>query len=178
MTICWACTWATAVSQDAGERGYLRVNLDKKYPRIVDRCRAAIDALMPPSTHRSCGKPPDALWFLPTPSTGRVCFHSMVGAGSTPGPFGWRHGRKCSSNKPRRIRRGLIDSDGCRVVANDRGVRSVRCHFSNRSDHIRALFRAALDELEAPWTRPRRYEVAVYRKPAVARLDEFVGPKF
>ncbi|HZE15785.1 MAG TPA: hypothetical protein VE197_08760, partial [Mycobacterium sp.] len=72
--------------------------------------------------------------------------------------------------------RGLIDSDGCRVVANDRGVRSVRYHFSNRSDDIRALFCAALDELGIPWTRPRRCEVAVYRNPAVARLDEFVGP--
>ena len=43
--------------------------------------------------------------------------------------------------------RGLIDSDGCRVVANDRGVLSVRYHFSNRSDGIRGLFCAALDEL-------------------------------
>jgi len=73
--------------------------------------------------------------------------------------------------------RGLIDSDGCRVVANDRGVKSVRYHFSNRSDDIRELFCAALDDLGIPWTRPSRYHVAVYRKAAVARLDEFVGPK-
>jgi hypothetical protein len=73
--------------------------------------------------------------------------------------------------------RGLIDSDGCRVVANDRGVRSVRYHFSNRSDDIRALSCAALDDLGIPWTQPRWFEVAVYRKAAVARLDEFVGPK-
>jgi hypothetical protein len=73
--------------------------------------------------------------------------------------------------------RGLIDSDGCRVVANDRGISSVRYHFSNRSDDIRALFCGALDELGIPWTRPSQYQVAVYRKAAVARLDEFVGPK-
>ena len=73
--------------------------------------------------------------------------------------------------------RGLIDSDGCRVVANDRGAKSVRYHFSNRSDDIRALFCAALDALDIPWTRPSRYHVTVYRKAAVARLDEFVGPK-
>jgi hypothetical protein len=42
---------------------------------------------------------------------------------------------------------------------------------------IRGLFCAALDELEIPWTRPGKYQVAVYRKAAVARLDEFVGPK-
>ena len=40
-----------------------------------------------------------------------------------------------------------------------------------------ALFCAALDELGIPWTRPRWFEVAVYRKAAVALLDEFVGPK-
>jgi LAGLIDADG-like domain len=73
--------------------------------------------------------------------------------------------------------RGLIDSDGCRVVANDRGVRSVRYHFSNRSEDILGLFTRALDNLGIPWTRPSRYIIAVYRKAAVARLDEFVGPK-
>jgi hypothetical protein len=61
--------------------------------------------------------------------------------------------------------RSLIHSDGCRVVANDRGVRSVRYHFSNRSDDIRGLFCAALDHLGIPWTLPSRYQVAVYRKP-------------
>jgi hypothetical protein len=73
--------------------------------------------------------------------------------------------------------RGLIDSDGCRVVANDRGVRSVRYHFSNRSDDIRGIFCTALDDLGIPWTRPSQYIIAVDRKAAVARLDEFVGPK-
>ena len=73
--------------------------------------------------------------------------------------------------------RGLIDSDGCHVVANDRGVRSVRYHFSNRSEDILGLFSGALDQLGIPWTRPSRYCDAAYRKAAVARLDEFVGPK-
>jgi hypothetical protein len=73
--------------------------------------------------------------------------------------------------------RGLIDSDGCRVVANDRGVRSVRYHFSNRSSDIRGLFTNALDDLGIPWTRSSKYVIAVYRKTATARLDEFVGPK-
>jgi hypothetical protein len=72
--------------------------------------------------------------------------------------------------------RCLIDSDGCRVVANDRGIRSVRYHFSNRSDDI-ADCSARRSMNLVPWTRPRWFEVAVYRKAAVARLDEFVGPK-
>ena len=50
-------------------------------------------------------------------------------------------------------------------------------YFANRSDDIRGLFCAALDDLGIPWTCPSRYQVAAYRKAAVARLDEFVGPK-
>jgi LAGLIDADG DNA endonuclease family protein len=72
---------------------------------------------------------------------------------------------------------GLIHSDGCRVVANDRGVTSIRYHFSNRSEDILGLFTAALDHLGIAWTRSTKYIVSVYRKAAVARLDEFVGPK-
>jgi hypothetical protein len=72
---------------------------------------------------------------------------------------------------------GLIHSDGCRVVANDRGVMSIRYHFSNRSEDILGLFTAALDSLEIPWTRSTKYIVSIYRKAATARLDAFVGPK-
>ncbi len=72
---------------------------------------------------------------------------------------------------------GLLHSDGCRVVANDRGILSTRYHFSNRSEDIHGLFTAALDLLEIPWRRSSRYIVSIYRKAAVERLDEFVGPK-
>jgi hypothetical protein len=73
--------------------------------------------------------------------------------------------------------RGLIQSDGCRVVANDRGVRSIRYHFTNRSEDILGLFTSALDDLGIPWTRSSTKVVSIYRKAATARLDEFVGPK-
>jgi hypothetical protein len=72
---------------------------------------------------------------------------------------------------------GLIHSDGCRVVANDRGVRSIRYHFSNRSEDIIGLFTAALDKLGIHWTRSTKYIVSIYRKADAARLDEFIGPK-
>lgn len=73
--------------------------------------------------------------------------------------------------------RGLIHSDGCRLVAHDRGVKSVKYHFSNRSEDIKGLFCAALDRLEIPWTRPSDRDIAIYRKAAVARLGGFIGPK-
>jgi hypothetical protein len=152
--------------------------LDSKYPGIIARCREAIDILMP--TQRSA--------MLPlAKNCTEVSLYSKHWPCLLPqhGP-GKKHLRPIRlepwqevlvKEAPEEFIRGLIDSDGCRVVANDRGVKSIRYHFSNRSDDIRGLFCAALDQLGIPWTRPRWFEVAVYRKAAVARLDEFVGPK-
>jgi hypothetical protein len=156
----------------------LRIFLDAKYPGIIDRCCGAIDILMPGQRAATLRRPSRCI---------EVCLYSKHWPCLLP-----QHGPGKKHLRPIRLEpwqevlvkeateefvRGLIDSDGCRVVANDRGVRSVRYHFSNRSDDIRGLFCAALDELGIPWTLPGRYQVAVYRKAAVARLDEFVGPK-
>jgi hypothetical protein len=73
--------------------------------------------------------------------------------------------------------RGLIHSDGCRIVANDRGAKSVRYHFSNKSEDIKALYCASLEAKGVRWTRPCAQQIAVYRKASVAILDRFVGPK-
>ena len=154
---------------------HTRLSLPRNHRPHVARpskslCRASV---------RGLGDVPTiARKFICAPNTGRVCSPNTARARSIYDQSGSSRGRKCSSKKPPKSSfAALIDSDGCRVVANDRGVKSIRYHFSNRSDDIRGLFCAALDELGIPWTRPRWFEVAVYRKAAVARLDEFVGPK-
>jgi hypothetical protein len=73
--------------------------------------------------------------------------------------------------------RGLIHSDGCRIVANDRGRLTARYHFSNLSDDIKTLYCLALGQLGVRWTRPCDKQIAVYRKASVAVLDRFIGPK-
>ena len=156
----------------------LRITLDAKYPQIIDRCCKAIDSLMPGQS-ASMQPQPTGCVVVSLYSKHWPCFFPQHGPGR-------KHLRAIRLEAWQEVLvkqatkdfiRGLFDSDGCRVVANDRGVRSVRYHFSNRSDDIRGLFCAALDELGIPWTTPSRYQVAVYRKAAVARLDEFVGPK-
>jgi hypothetical protein len=156
----------------------LRITLDKKYPGIIDRCCAAIDALFP-AQHASIAARSTGCVDVSHYSKHWPCLLPQHAPGR-------KHLRPIRLEPWQEVLvkeateefvRGLIDSDGCRVVANDRGVKSARYHFSNRSDDIRELFCAALDELAIPWTRPSRYQVAVYRKAAVARLDEFVGPK-
>lgn len=77
--------------------------------------------------------------------------------------------------------RGLIHSDGTRIVATERKGsyvrRAPRYVFSNRSEDILGLFTAACDCLGVHWTRSSEKQVSIYSKAAVARLDEFVGPK-
>lgn len=156
----------------------LRIVLDKKYPVIVDRCRDAINMLMPGQRA--------AVLDLP-----KNCVEVSIYCKHWPCLFP-QHGPGKKHERPIKLAPwqqalvdqateefvlGLIHSDGCRVVANDRGVRSIRYHFTNRSEDILGLFTAALDKLDIPWTRSSRYIVSIYRKAATARLDEFVGPK-
>lgn len=161
----------------SGRVWHLRVTLDKKYPTIINRCRQAINILMPGQRAgivqrvgcvdvSLCSKH----WPCLLPQHGPGKKHTRKIALAT-----WQQALVDRATEEFLL--GLIHSDGCRVVANDRGVRSVRYHFSNRSEDILGLFTAALDALDIPWTRPDWHTIAIYRKAATARLDEFVGPK-
>jgi hypothetical protein len=156
----------------------LRITLDNKYPMIIDRCREAIDVLMPGQSASTAPQPTNCV-VVSHYSKHWPCLFPQHGPGRKHlRPIRLEPWQKVLvKHATEQFIRGLIDSDGCRVVANDRGISSVRYHFSNRSEDIRALFCGALDELGIPWTRPSQYQVAVYRKAAVARLDDFVGPK-
>lgn len=77
--------------------------------------------------------------------------------------------------------RGLIHSDGCRSINAVRGknrlYRYPRYTFTNKSEDIKRIFCEHLDLLEIPWRRMNAMNILVARREALARLDEFVGPK-
>lgn len=82
--------------------------------------------------------------------------------------------------------RGLIHSDGCRVlnsaVRKREGITTryyySRYHFTNESPHIRDLFTDTLDRLGIEWRYSRRNCVSIARRESVRKLDAFVGPKY
>jgi hypothetical protein len=161
----------------SGRVWHLRVTLDKKYPAIIDRARQAIGVLMPGQRAgivQRVGCVDVSMyskhWPCLLPQHGPGMKHTRAIALEP-----WQQALVDQATKEFIL--GLIHSDGCRVIANDRGVRSIRYHFSNRSEDIIGLFTAALDALDIPWTRSTKYIVSIYRKAATARLDEFVGPK-
>jgi hypothetical protein len=73
-----------------------------------------------------------------------------------------------------------------------RGINRVRAHlaegdhwyeyprylFTNESADILRLCGETLDRLGVTWRFSRRNSISVARREAVARLDEFVGPKY
>jgi hypothetical protein len=163
-----------------GPRTYrLRIALDSRYPKIIADCAAAIEAVTP-GKEAWRGKRPRsncvdvaAYWnhwpcVLPQHGPGRKHLRRIE-------LTDWQ--QRLVSACHEYLIRGLIQSDGCRVVANDRGISSVRYHFSNRSEDIKRIYCKSLDALGIGWTRPCGKQIAVYSKAGTARLDEFVGPK-
>jgi hypothetical protein len=82
--------------------------------------------------------------------------------------------------------RGLFHSDGYRGVnrvrrrwgAVERWYEYPRYLFVNNSRDILQLCGQTLDRLGVAWRFSKPNTISVARKKAVARLDEFVGPKY
>ena len=78
---------------------------------------------------------------------------------------------------PRPLIRGLLHSDGCRVLIWVNGTPYPRYHFSNVSADIRGVFGRACDQLGIEWRHNNPWSLSVARRGSVALLDEFVRPK-
>jgi hypothetical protein len=75
--------------------------------------------------------------------------------------------------------RGLIHSDGCRVLNRVQKRKYVypRYNFTNRSNDIHRLFADACDQLGVHWRWMNPYTISIARRESVALMDTFVGPK-
>jgi hypothetical protein len=93
---------------------------------------------------------------------------------------GWQ--REVVGGRPERFLRGLFHSDGSRftnaVVRNGKNYVYPRYMFVNESADIMRLCQESLDLLGISWRMARPNTLSVARREAVARLDEFVGPKW
>ncbi|WP_425576425.1 LAGLIDADG family homing endonuclease [Mycolicibacterium sediminis] len=156
----------------------LRIACDAKYPGIIDLCRTSMNLVMP-GQRAAVQRLPKNCVQVSMYSKHWPCLFPQHGPGR-------KHTRLIAlepwqqdlvDQATEEFVRGLIHSDGCRVVANDRGVTSVRYHFSNRSEDIIGLFTAALDRLGIHWTRSDDHTVSIYRKADTTALDAFIGPK-
>jgi hypothetical protein len=82
--------------------------------------------------------------------------------------------------------RGLMHSDGCRIMNRvkrtlrdgDHWYEYPRYLFVNHSTDILQLCGEALGRLGVEWRYSKPTTISVAKTDAVARLDEFVGPKY
>lgn len=161
----------------------LRVTLDAVYPAIVAECATAMSCVAPRKRahvlKRSGARCVEvsSYWkhwpcYLPQHGPGRKHTRPIV-------LTDWQRRVVAAHVEP--FLRGLIHSDGTRIIATERKGnyvrRAPRYAFSNRSEDILGIFRSACEIAGVHCTRASRKQIAVYSKSAVARLDEFVGPK-
>jgi hypothetical protein len=87
--------------------------------------------------------------------------------------------QEIATRYPRQLLRGLIHSDGCRVI--NRVIRGKyaypRYFFTNTSKDILQIFRDACDAIGVAHRNSRWNAISVARRDAVAALDAFIGPK-
>jgi hypothetical protein len=96
----------------------------------------------------------------------------------------WQHDVMLAN--PGHFARGLFHSDGYRginrvrthLADGDRWYEYPRYLFTNESADILGWCGETLDRLGVAWRFSRRNAISVARREAVARLDEFVGPKY
>jgi hypothetical protein len=161
----------------------LRISCDAAYPGLIADTVNDLRALRP-------GRP---VHVSRRRGTGCVVVQaswrswSLVFPQHGPGPkhlrditlTGWQ--RELTRTHPEAFVRGLVNSDGCRylnrVVVRGRAYAYPSYAFKNASTDLHALLREHLDLLGIAWRRAGARTTAMTTRDAVARLDEFVGPK-
>jgi hypothetical protein len=156
------------ISRAGGRCFRLRVTGDAAYPGVAAECADAMRAVMPSS--RSATR---------TRSEGAVEISSYANAWPCllpqHGP-GKRHTRRIElapwqdvivRHHPERLLRGLLHSDGCRVLNRVGG----------KEADIRDIFCSTCRQLGIAYTVSSAKNVSIARAAAVAHLDRFVGPK-
>ena len=154
----------------------LRISCANAYPELIRRCEQAITEVLPVTVNRIARQ---GYFEVNSFSKHWICLFPQHGPGR-------KHERRIELTgwqqdlvdlDPRPLLRGLLHSDGCRVLNWVNGTPYPRYHFSNVSPDIRAIFGRACDALGVEWRPHNRWSLSVARRGSVALLDGFVGPK-
>jgi hypothetical protein len=169
----------------SGRSYQLRITLDARYPEIIDAAVSSVREAVP-----------------------HGCVHVRARRGAIIVESGWKgwpelfpqHGRGPKHTRaialaawqrglvdayPAEFLRGLIHSDGCRVVnrftvdlpSGRREYAYPRYFFTNLSSDILGLFCECCDQVGVHWTRSNHRTISVSQRRSVALLDSFVGEK-
>ncbi len=156
----------------------LRIKTDARYPEIIAECAVAMQAVMPGNRVNIQRLRSRAVEIGCSSKRWPLLFPQH-------GP-GRKHERRIKlapwqaeivERFPREFLRGLIHSDGCRVLNRVNGTDYPRYFFTQVSTDIKALFCDACDRLGIAYSFSNWKTVSIARARSVALLDSFVGPK-
>ena len=154
----------------------LRIFCANRYPELIKRCEVATAQVLPNKVGRVEQAGCVEVYAF---SKHWICLFPQHGPGRKHERrielAGWQ--QDLVDLDPRPLLRGLLHSDGCRVLNWVNGTPYPRYHFSNVSPDIRAIFGRACDALGVEWRPHNRVSLSVARRGSVALLDAFVGPK-
>jgi hypothetical protein len=176
----------SVIGDPAKEVWVMRIACADSWPGLQDLCIAAMMAVRPGNKVNTVRA--DGYKMVVASSRHWPCLFPQHGLGP-------KHHRKIelaswqrsiTTQHPDQLARGLFHSDGCRFTNRvrrqlkdgDRWYEYPRYMFTNESADILGICGEALDQLEVSWRFSRRNTISVARREAVARLDEFVGPKY
>jgi hypothetical protein len=175
--------WLTLGSRDVFA---LNIACCDDWPGLLSAAESAMSAVMPAS--KVFGVQRIGMTEVKSTSKHWPCLFPQHGPGR-------KHSRRIElvdwqqaivEKHPGDFARGLFHSDGYRGINRVRRTRGgvERCYeyprylFSNTSADILRLCGQTLDQLGVAWRFSRPDTISVARREAVARLDEFVGPKY
>jgi hypothetical protein len=170
----------------------LRISCADCWPGVMEECRQAMSDVRSAATGR-LGR---SVTTIHREGCAELVSYSKQWPSLFPqhGP-GQKHQRRIElvswqneivARHPGELARGLFHSDGCRIVNRvrrpvkdgERWYEYPRYLFVNRSADIHRLCGEALDRLGVAWRFSKPTTISVARRDDVARLDEFVGPKY
>jgi hypothetical protein len=161
----------------------LTIFMDRAYQQIVGECADAMATLMPTSKVAVLRRAYEQLDEVNCYSKAWPCLFPQHGVGK-------KHLRRIEltdwqwrlvEERPGRMLCGLVHSDGCRSMNTIRHPKKTyvypRYEFSNLSADIKQIFCRTCDLGGIEWRVMNSKTISIARREAVARMDEFVGPK-
>jgi len=158
----------------------LRIATDAAYPSVIAECARAMQAVVPRnrgsvSRRKDGSRTVDVSAYSKTwpslfPQHGRGRKHERRIVLAE-----WQE--RIVEDQPEMFLRGLIHSDGCRVLNRVNGRVYPRYFFSQRSADIREIFAGTCRRLGVTVSAAGRDQLSISRRMDVAFVDGFVGPK-
>jgi hypothetical protein len=176
------------ISVVKGSPPRLGLYMDARFERIVEEVRTALISVVPGVSVRMNRRGKSHCVLLVASHPAWIAAFPQHGSGR-------KHMRKIeltswqrelTSHHPKELLRGLIHSDGSRVINRFRvslpsgrvgDYAYTRYFFSNLSSDIRRIFCEHCEMLGIRWTQSNQRNISVSHRDSVAILDSFVGPK-